>query len=84
MDAPGDQDLKLQRKSGDLLSDFESSLARCLWRSGPERRARHVIARRQVERLVDLVARPECLLFHLLTHRDGILARAVSGVASIA
>ncbi|KAI9787282.1 MAG: hypothetical protein M1816_007696 [Peltula sp. TS41687] len=53
MDAAGDQDLKLQRKSADLLSDLEASLSRCLWEPGVELNARWLIERRQVERLLE-------------------------------
>lgn len=74
MDAVTDQDLRLQRNSADLLADLETSVSRCLWEPGSEHKARQVIDRRQLDRLVGLVADLDIFLFFSADHRERPLA----------
>lgn len=63
MDATEDRDLKLQRASGDLVSDFSVKLPSLLWRSQngtPLRTPRKWVQVTQTERLVSLVS--SCML----------------------
>lgn len=63
MDATEDRDLKLQRASGDLVSDFSVKLPSLLWRSqngAPLRTPRKWVQVSQTEKLVSLVG--ACIL----------------------
>ncbi|KAI9852129.1 MAG: hypothetical protein M1838_001753 [Thelocarpon superellum] len=62
MDAPEEKDIKLQRKSADLITDFETSLPRLLWSTTDElgsakrlRRIRPRVQQRETTRLIGLV-----------------------------